>query len=70
MARSKTRVVGFDDDGRLITVQLELPNGEVVKGHYKVYFWHEPPSDITEEIDRRIALPPVTIAGKRSEPDQ
>jgi hypothetical protein len=39
MARSKNRLVDYDkDDGEILTARLELENGEVVEGHYEVFF--------------------------------
>ena len=60
MARSKNRLVDYDkDDGETLTARLELENGEVVEGHYKVFFWLEPPSDVYEEALRVCSLLPV-----------
>ena len=65
MARSKNRLVDYDkDDGEILTARLELENGEVVEGHYQVYFWLQPPSDVYEEALRVCSLSPVSTYGK------
>jgi hypothetical protein len=65
MARSKNRLVDYDkDDGEILTARLELENGEVVEGHYEVFFWLKPPSDVYEEGLRICSLPPVATYGK------
>ena len=65
MARSKNRLVDYDkDDGEILTARLELENGEVVEGHYEVFFWLQPPSDVYEEALRICSLPPVATYGK------
>jgi hypothetical protein len=42
---------------------LTMP-GEVVEGHYEVYFWLQPPSDVYEEGLRICSLSPVATYGK------
>ena len=65
MARSKNRLVDYDKgNGEILTARLELENGEVVEGHYQVYFWLQPPSDVYEEALRVCSLPPVATYGK------
>ena len=65
MARSKNRLVDYDKgNGEILTARLELENGEVVEGHYQVYFWLQPPSDVGEEALRICSLPPVATYGK------
>mgnify|MGYP001232712209 CR=1 FL=1 len=65
MARSKNRLVDYDKgNGEILTARLELENGEVVEGHYQVYFWLQPPSDVYEEALRICSLPPVATYGK------
>ena len=65
MARSKNRLVDYDKgNGELLTARLELENGEVVEGHYQVYFWLQPPYEVGEEANRRMSLPPVATYGK------
>lgn len=68
MARSKNRLIDYDKgNGELLTARLELENGEVVEGHYEVYFWLQPPSDVGEEATRRMSLPPVQTVGSLKE---
>ena len=65
MARSKNRLIDYDKgNGEILTARLELENGEVVEGHYQVYFWLQPPSDVYEEALRICSLPPVATYGK------
>ena len=65
MARFKIRLVDYDkDDGETLIARLEQKNGEVVEGHYKVFFWLKPPSDVYEEGLRVCSLPPVAVYGK------
>ena len=64
MARSKNRVIDVDPDGRLITVQVQLENGEVVIGDYKAVCWHRPPADILAEARQAMSQPPVATYGK------
>ena len=64
MARSKNRVLEVDPDGRLITVQVELENGEVVIGHYAAYCWRRPPADALTEAREAMSQPPVATYGK------
>ena len=65
MARSKNRLVDYDKtNGEILTARLELENGEVVEGHYEVYFWPQPPYEVGEEATRRMSLPPVATYGK------
>ena len=65
MARSKNRVLGVDPDGRLITVQVQLENGEVVIGHYKAVVWLQPPADALAEARQAMSQPPVATYGTR-----
>jgi len=65
MARSKNRLVDYDKgNGEILTARLELENGEVVEGHYEVFFWLKPPYEVGEEANRRMSLPPVATYGK------
>ena len=67
MARSKNRVIEVDPDGRLVTVQVQLENGEVVIGNYKAYCWLQPPADALAEARQAMSQPPVvTYGGRRS----
>ena len=66
MARSKNRVIDADPDGRLITAQVQLENGEVVIGDYKAYCWHRPPADYLAEVRQAMSQPPVATFGKLS----
>jgi hypothetical protein len=63
MARSKNRVIDVDPDGRLITVQVQLENGEVVIGDYEVFHWDRPPADILAEVREAMSQPPVATYG-------
>ena len=65
MARSKNKVIGVDPDGRLITVQVQLENGEVVIGHYAAYCWRRPPADELAEAREAMSQPPVATYGTR-----
>ena len=68
MARSKNRLIDYDKgNGELLTARLELENGEVVEGHYEVYFWLQPPYEVGEEATRRMSLPPVQTVGSLKE---
>ena len=71
MARSKNRVLSIDDpDGKFITVQLQLENGEVVIAKYELAFWEQAPSEVVEDIMRRLSNPPVATYGKLSGPNR
>ena len=63
MARSKNRVLEVDPDGRLVTVQVQLENGEVVIGHYKAVVWRRPPADVLAEARQAMSQPPVATYG-------
>ena len=65
MARSKNRVLEVDPDGRLVTVQVQLENGEVVIGNYKAYCWRRPPADALAEARQAMSQPPVATYGTR-----
>ena len=65
MARSKNKVIGVDPDGRLITAQVQLENGEVVIGDYEVFHWDRPPADILAEARQAMSQPPVATYGTR-----
>ena len=58
MARTKNRVLSFEHNGKYATIQLQLEDGQVVKGHYKVFFWLQPPEDVAAEFDA-ICLRPI-----------
>ena len=67
MARTKNRVLGFEDNGNIATIQLQLEDGQVVRGHYKVFFWLQPPEDVAAKFDAMLLRPieqTVTIAAK------
>ena len=71
MARSKNRVLSIDDpDGKFITVQLQLENGEVVIAGYKHVLWIQAPAELVEDVMRRLSNPPVAIYGKLSGPNR
>jgi len=71
MARSKNRVLNIEDpDGQFIKVQLQLENGEVVIGGYKLVVWCQPPTEIRDDINRRVSGPPVATYGKLSGPNR
>jgi len=63
MARSKNRVLEVDPDGRLVTVQVQLENGEVVIGNYEVFCWQRPPADVLAEARQAMSQPPVATYG-------
>ena len=68
MARTKNRVLNIEDNGNIATIQLQLEDGQVVKGHYKVFFWLQPPEDVAEKIDAMLLRPieqTVTIAARK-----
>ena len=65
MARSKNRVLEVDPDGRLITAQVQLENGEVVIGDYRAVCWRRPPADALAEARRAMSQPPVASYGGR-----
>ena len=58
MARTKNRVLNIEDNGNIATIQLQLEDGQVVKGHYKVFFWLQPPEDVAAKFDA-ICLRPI-----------
>ena len=67
MARTKNRVLKFEDNGNIATIQLQLEDGQVVRGHYKVFFWLQPPEDVAAKFDAMLLRPieqTVTIAAK------
>ena len=71
MARSKNRVLGiFDSDGKYIKAQLQLETGEVIIGGYKLVMWYQPPTEIRDDINRRVSGPPVATYGKLSGPNR
>jgi hypothetical protein len=51
MARTKNRVLSSENNGKYATIQLQLEDGQVVKGHYEVFFWLKPPEDVAKEFD-------------------
>ena len=57
MARTKNRVLNIEDNGNIATIQLQLEDGQIVKGHYKVFFWLQPPEDVAEKIDAMLLRP-------------
>ncbi len=57
MARTKNRVLNIEDNGNIATIQLQLEDGQVVKGHYEVFFWLKPPEDVAKEIDAILMRP-------------
>ena len=68
MARTKNRVLSFEDNGNIATIQLQLEDGQVVRGHYKVFFWLQPPEDVAAKFDAMLLRPieqTVTIAAKK-----
>ena len=65
MARSKNRVLEVDPDGRLITAQVQLENGEVVIGDYRAVVWRRPPADALAEARQAMSQPPVATYGAR-----
>ena len=65
MARSKNRVLEVDPDGRLITAQVQLENGEVVIGEYRAVCWLQPPADALAEARQAMSQPPVATYGGR-----
>jgi hypothetical protein len=71
MARSKNRVLSIDaPDGKFITVQLQLENGEVVIAGYKRALWIQATAEVDEDTMRRLSNPPVAIYGKASGPNR
>ncbi len=68
MARTKNRVLNIEDNGNIATIQLQLDDGQVVKGHYKVFFWLQPPEDVAAKFDAMLLRPieqTVSIAPKK-----
>ena len=67
MARSKNKFLEASPDGRAVTVQVQLENGEVVIGDYRAVCWRRPPADALAEARRAMSQPPVaTYGGRRS----
>ena len=65
MARSKNKFIEVSPDGRVVTVQVQLENGEVVIGHYKAVVWLQPPADYLAEVRQAMSQPPVATYGTR-----
>jgi hypothetical protein len=72
MARSKNRIADVrftEPHGPLyITAQVELPDGQVVSGHFKLTCWRQPPKAV-EQLARDVFAPregPIGIAGRVS----
>jgi hypothetical protein len=68
MARTKNRVLNFEDNGNIATIQLQLEDGQVVKGHYKVFFWLQPPEDVAAKFDAMLLRPieqTISISAKK-----
>ena len=68
MARTKNRVLNIEDNGNIATIQLQLDDGQVVKGHYKVFFWLQPPEDVAAKFDAMLLRPieqTVSISAKK-----
>ena len=68
MARTKNRVLGFEDNGNIATIQLQLEDGQVVRGHYKVFFWLQPPEEVAAKFDAMLLRPieqTVSISAKK-----
>ena len=72
MARSKNRITDVrftEPHGPLyIRAQVELPDGQVVKGDFKLLCWDRPPKAV-EQLARDVFAPregPIGIAGRLS----
>ena len=68
MARTKNRVLNIEDNGNIATIQLQLDDGQLVKGHYKVFFWLQPPEDVAAKFDAMLLRPieqTVSISAKK-----
>ena len=63
MARSKNRILDIKQNGRLISAQFELDNGEVVSGHFENFFWLKPPSGVLDQFNEVASRPPVQTLG-------
>jgi hypothetical protein len=73
MARSKNRITDVrftEPHGPLyITAQVELPDGQVVKGYFELTGWSRPPKAV-EQLARDVFAPregPIGIAGRVSQ---
>jgi len=72
MARSKNRITDVrftEPHGPLyITAQVELPDGQVVSGHFELTCWGQPPKAVNQ-LAREVFAPregPIGIAGQLS----
>ena len=73
LRRKKSKILDIDpglDDGKYITVQIQLDNGEVVIGHYSRHCWVQAPYDLAAQAAEKMSRPPVAVIGKRLVPSQ
>jgi uncharacterized protein YuzE len=54
----KAIVLDADDNGKVLHIEIEQPNGETVIGMYELVGWTKAPKDVKAKTERELWVPP------------
>ena len=54
------RICDIENDGELLHVEIERPDGQTVVGIYELIGWITPPRDVKQRVEQDIWVPPKT----------
>ena len=54
----KGKILDVEDNGKVLHVEIEQPNGETVIGIYELVGWTKAPKDVKAKTERELWVPP------------
>jgi hypothetical protein len=54
----KSKILGVEDNGNFLHIELEQPNGESVIGMYELVGWTKAPKDVKAKVELELWVPP------------
>ena len=54
----KAIILDADDNGKVLHIEIEQPNGETVIGMYELVGWTKPPKDVKAKVELELWVPP------------
>ena len=53
----KSKILDVEDNGKVLHVEIEQPNGETVIGIYELVGWTKAPKDVKAKKERELWVP-------------
>ena len=58
------RICDIENDGEILHVEIERPDGQIIVGLYELIGWTTPPRDVKQRVEQDIWGPTKTSARK------